>query len=175
MKQLCAINFSIQKLSKMGKYIGLLAVLALVLFFDMGCEKSLEELDSENYNICGKYCLNRTVERQSFLKTWWVEDPFIIIYLLQDKNERNRLKISVSQEDGYSISEIIINSDVLDDPMKIEGEGKYWGDKVTLPLVCDAAYEKEIVVTSAELNPQLTFRVEVTYWWICDIDMLWKL
>ena len=142
-------------------------------------KKGLEEIYSEKYNICGKKCFNK--EGSGIFKK---VQASLSIYLLQDKKEPNKIMISVSQDRGCSISMIKIQSDVLDKPIKVHGKGKYWGDTLVIGGVGggvpEMTYEKEIFIESdkfklrSEFKLPLEFNIRVTYWWVCNIDLVEK-
>ena len=132
-------------------------------FLYCSCGKSLEEGYSEKYNICDQKIVDKEVGGVSGT----VQEPSLFIYLLQEKAQLNKLKMSVTQDNGYSISNIIIKSDVLKHHAEIKGKGKYWSDKVSSKFsVPRKTYEHEIIVPQNRLNQPISFYIEVKYWWI---------
>lgn len=120
----------------------------------------------KKHNICGREYVNKSVEK--FIGE---EELSLLIYLLQDKDIPNKLKVVVSQKNDYSIDEIVIKSDLLDNPITIWGEGDIWGDKIYnlfLSSAFDApnkTYEKYIIITNESFKLPAAFNIRVTYLW----------
>jgi hypothetical protein len=147
--------------------IGALFVLGLIfgsieslLKPDVPVGKALLKKHSDNYILLGE----RVVEKEigAIFGTQMV--PGLFIYLLQDRSDPHRLLVSVSQSHGFSIDQVRIEGSTISSPSTLEGQGKYWGERVSSKFtVPEKAYEKEVFVSS----PKDGFiEVTVNYFWI---------
>jgi len=115
---------------------------------------------SKKYSLIGKKVVDKEIG--AIISTQMV--PALFIYLLQDRDDPDKLLVVVSQSYGYSIGKITIGGSALSAPITVAGGGKFWGNYIhSYEGANDMFYETHAVVSNRKDGE---ISITVTYFWI---------